>query len=85
MLIALQDVDSTLGPTLIWPGTHTSAFHALQPHEQACLLDEMPPVEMLLPKGSGVLYDSSIFHAGGANNSDPGYVDSPFPPEHFPS
>jgi hypothetical protein len=37
---------------------------------QACLLDESPPVAMLLPKGSGVLYDPAVFHCGGANDSE---------------
>jgi len=70
LLIALEEVTLDMGPTLIWGGTHTPAFHALSQHEKACVLDQIEPHHATLQPGEAVLYSSLVFHCGGANVSN---------------
>lgn len=79
-LVALQQVEPTMGPTLIWPGTNTVDCHtalwatrgpsteALSP-EEADVLFGQPHEAMTLAAGDAVVYDSRTIHCGGANVS----------------
>ncbi|CAJ1384476.1 unnamed protein product, partial [Effrenium voratum] len=78
-LLALQDVTPDMGPTHVWPGTHTVEHHATlwSSHISGKLsvnqADEafgVPHRKMTLRQGDLVLYDSRTMHCGGANNSD---------------
>ena len=35
LLVALQDITLDMGPTMLWGGTHTAKFHALNSEENA--------------------------------------------------
>jgi len=77
-LVALQDVSSSMGPTHLWPGTHTVNHHAtlwgtcvggklsVAAADEAFGVDR---VDMTLQKGDMVIYDSRTMHCGGANTS----------------
>ena len=74
--IPLQPITESMGPTMIWPGTHTPAFHAeLQAGTSdyasrgSLLLQAKPAVCMDLDAGACVLMDSRCWHYGGANVS----------------
>jgi len=78
-LIALQDITTDMGPTHVWPGTHTVQHHAtlltLRSRDNLSVAeaDKAFSVEhkkMALSKGDLVLYDSRVMHCGGANFSD---------------
>ena len=58
-----------MGPTLVWAGTHTARFHALDDRQKGCLLDQMEPHTAVMAQGDAILYNSAIFHCGGANVS----------------
>mmetsp|Transcript_17560 Transcript_17560/g.40647 ORF Transcript_17560/g.40647 Transcript_17560/m.40647 type:complete len:404 (-) Transcript_17560:121-1332(-) len=77
-LVALQDVSPCMGPTHVWPGTHTVGHHAtlwgtsvggklsVAAADEAFGVDR---VDMTLEKGDMVVYDSRTMHCGGANTS----------------
>lgn len=79
-LIALQDIDESMGPTHVWPCTNNFLCHAqlLQASEGRDFIsvpeaDEIlgiPHTKMTLAKGGLVVYDSRTVHCGGANASD---------------
>lgn len=78
MLLALQDITSEMGPTLVWPGTNTVEHHTTFWNtnlgnrlevEEADTSFGVPKREMLLKKGDLVFYDSRTMHCGGANIS----------------
>eukprot|EP00928_Gymnodinium_smaydae_P047168 TRINITY_DN31468_c0_g1_i1.p1 TRINITY_DN31468_c0_g1~~TRINITY_DN31468_c0_g1_i1.p1 ORF type:complete len:395 (-),score=54.74 TRINITY_DN31468_c0_g1_i1:244-1428(-) len=76
-LVALQDIEADMGPTLVWPRTNTVDHHAKLWDKSGKLLvddaDEVLDVEhkkMTLRKGDLVLYDSRTIHCGGANESE---------------
>ena len=58
-----------MGPTQLWPETHAEAFHALDDDARAAHLRSHPPVAAELKRGEGILFDSLLFHRGGANSS----------------
>jgi ectoine hydroxylase-related dioxygenase (phytanoyl-CoA dioxygenase family) len=79
--VALQDIDSTMGPTVWMPGTHT-----LQAHNQffetgvdksstatnSCspkdsILKSTKSVLGTIPKGACVIFDPRVLHCAGAN------------------
>jgi Phytanoyl-CoA dioxygenase (PhyH) len=81
--IALQDIDTTMGPTIWMPGTHTiDAHHRFfeTGRDQASTKTETysPKNEILkstkavmgapLPKGSCVIFDPRVLHCASANN-----------------
>ena len=68
--VALQDVDPSMGGTIFLPATHTLATHAEA--DRDAMLARSPSVEGLLHAGDASLYDSRIFHLGGANDIDGG-------------
>lgn len=67
-LVALQDVSEGMGPTSVWPGTHAAAFHAKSPAERARHLAlEAPAGGGAARRGDALLFDSRVYHGGGAN------------------
>jgi hypothetical protein len=60
---ALQDVELAMGPTILWPGTHTNRM-------DGPIASSGPPFPALLRKGSVLLMDSRLAHCGGANRAD---------------
>jgi len=78
-LIALQDVEPDMGPTLVWPQTNTVEHHATLwgtavsaklSVQEADKAFGIPHKKMALSKGDLVLYDSRTMHCGGENSSD---------------
>lgn len=76
-LIALQDIDADMGPTQVWPATHTMEHHCTLWNNIGKLnnweADKVFGIEhkkMTLSCGDLVLYDSRVMHCGGANTSD---------------
>ena len=97
--IALQDIDPSLGPTCVFPATHTEEFHARARRvsmewaagagEEVSLslprffdllipdwlstttlrppFDEIPAEQMTLRAGDILIYDTRLYHFGGAN------------------
>ena len=73
LLVALQDVDAAMGPTMFWPHTNTREWHVqymLRGDELEGLLAETPHSRGLLRAGDAVLYDTRILHCGAANTTD---------------
>lgn len=78
-LVALQDIDASMGPTHVWPKTNTAEHHATLwgTHvggkltvAEAEVVFGVAKRDMLLKQGDLVLYDSRTMHCGGANCSD---------------
>lgn len=79
-LVALQDIAQDMGPTHVWPSTHTVAHHATLWSSAAngtkmsvAKADQefgIAHLDMTLSKGDLVLYDSRTMHCGGANVSE---------------
>ena len=111
--LALQDVDASLGPTIVFPRTHTDQFHRrvrvanaeANAHagggEESLSLslprffdllmpdwlrlggatlrppfDELPHEQMTLRAGDVLIYDTRLFHCGGANCATAGDDDA---------
>lgn len=77
-LVALQDVETDMGPTHVWPGTNTVEHHATlwaSSSGAKLMVDDADKAfgvqrrDMTLQKGDLVIYDSRTMHCGGANNS----------------
>jgi ectoine hydroxylase-related dioxygenase (phytanoyl-CoA dioxygenase family) len=76
---ALQDVDTTMGPTVYLPRTHTEKAHAAFLDESIAADETESPKDQLLrgsksvlgtlTKGSCSIYDSRVLHCGSANRS----------------
>ena len=69
LFVALQDIEASMGPTLVWPRTHTPSFHRALGEEGPLLLRSMPAFALTLEAGDVVLIDSRLWHSGGANTS----------------
>ena len=69
LFVALQDIEASMGPTLVWPRTHTPSFHEALGEEGPLLLRSMPAFGLTLDAGDAVLMDSRVWHSGGANTS----------------
>lgn len=78
-LVALQDIEPEMGPTHVWPATHTVEHHATlwsSSVNSKLTIGEadkafgVPHLKMNLAKGDLVLYDSRTMHCGGPNASD---------------
>lgn len=80
--IALQDIDSTMGPTIWMPGTHTidahNRFFETGRDESSTRTDTFSPKNTLLatsravmgapiPKGSCIIFDPRVLHCAGEN------------------
>ena len=70
VFLPLSDLDPSMGPTLMLPGSHKASAHrkARSLGPQALLRDH-PHVVMDLSAGDVVLMDSRLWHCGGANQS----------------
>jgi ectoine hydroxylase-related dioxygenase (phytanoyl-CoA dioxygenase family) len=77
MLLALQDVEEDMGPTVLFPGTNTPDWHIdymARGEELEELLEgeggsESSFVLGLLNAGDAMVYDTNLLHCGGANCS----------------
>lgn len=71
--VALQDVDETMGPTWIWPGTHSAYFQTFYKPIMNGPVDkyywETEHCEMTVKCGDVVLMDTRVMHCGGPNFS----------------
>jgi hypothetical protein len=72
--VALQDIRSSMGPTIFLPKTNTAAAHAEfdDIFQRDTMLSERPSVVALLNAGDASLFDSRTIHCGGANDLDEG-------------
>ncbi len=70
--IALQDIDSKMGPSEFLPGTNTAEFHKLlNDHSlRDDMLSKVPTKISLLNEGDCSIFDATTLHAGTANRSD---------------
>ena len=81
--IALVDVDERNGGTEVWPGSHHVSSHADhicgRPHEDLLALEDRiveerrrhsPPVQAKMKKGSILIRDLRLWHAGMPNLTD---------------
>ena len=69
IFVALQDVATSMGPTCVWPATHTPGFHAAVAERGPSVLARRPHVALDLPAGGALLMDSRLWHCGGPNAS----------------
>lgn len=74
--IALQDVDLTMGPTIMVPTTHLDETHdslnrySVEERDQILTQGKvLEPIPQLLKEGEGTMMNSRVWHAGGANVS----------------
>lgn len=68
--VALQPIDEEMGPTHVWPGTHTPAFHAAMREVGPHVFRNRESVALAaLGCGDCALMDSRLWHCGGANMS----------------
>merc|ERR1712061_813804 len=76
--LALQDVEASMGPTVVCPGTHRQEVHdsfvelPLDQRSSDSALDNHGGVPVLLEKGSVLVMDSRLLHCGGANTAEDG-------------
>lgn len=70
--LALQDIDSTMGPTTFIPRSNNPVFHAaLNDHtKHDLMLKSVPNKLSMLKAGDCCLFDPRTLHAGGANRSE---------------
>ena len=67
--VALQDVTTAMGPTVLWAGTHTAAAHAAWEEDKAGFLGGARARVGALAKGDVLLFDSRLLHCGGENRA----------------
>ena len=70
--VALHDLlDGQLGPTRMWPRTHTACFHRQLREGLAgpLALRARGSVSMTMRAGDAAVMDSRLWHSGGANSS----------------
>lgn len=72
VFVALQDVDTTMGPTTFLPGTNSLDCHQRlkSPEDRADLLASSEYRRGVLRKGDCTVMDSRTFHFGDANESE---------------
>lgn len=74
IFVALQDVSLEMGPTVLYPRTHTQDIHHqlwLQPKlDCPPLLRNHPQESAVMSIGDALIMDSRLWHRGGANRSD---------------
>ena len=81
VFIALQDVTEEMGPTLVWPRTHSRASLGLRAdvewsgaaarvRARAALDGSDAPFAATLPAGAALIMDSRLAHCGGENRSN---------------
>jgi len=75
VFVALQDISSGMGPTVMYPGTHTPDFHQRYfgnkstASKQLDCLGGQKKIHLTMKKGEAVIMDSRLLHCGGANTS----------------
>ena len=72
VFMPLQTVDTTMGPTITLPGTHTAAGHAAFAAMGQGMLDDAdshPPWAFAGAAGDALVMDSQLLHCGGGNTS----------------
>ena len=68
--VALEDIDPAMGPTHVWPETHTPAFHRSMQEEGPLVFRHRRSVAIAPMRcGDCMLMDSRLWHCGGANVS----------------
>jgi len=73
MLVALQDVDEDMGPTVLFPGTNTTDWHGFLRLRGEKFKKELlegrtqPHVLGTLRVGDAIVYDTNLLHCGGPN------------------
>ena len=65
--VALGMVDETHGPTLVWPRTHTEAFHTSIGKEGAAALRRQQGIHLDLRPGDAAIVDSRLYRCEGPN------------------
>jgi ectoine hydroxylase-related dioxygenase (phytanoyl-CoA dioxygenase family) len=77
VIVALQDVDQSMGPTIYLPRTHTqrarAAMWGFDPKGDEDIAEVLAESTLRIPLprcGDGVLFDSRTMHCGGANESN---------------
>ncbi|GFG26715.1 phytanoyl-CoA dioxygenase, putative [Aspergillus udagawae] len=77
--VNLVETTATNGATELWPGTHTGTdVSVLMPDNSGVIRKELvearrklcPPVQPVLPKGSIIIRDFRLWHAGMPNRTD---------------
>ena len=74
MFVALQDITFDMGPTLVFPKTHTTGAE-YNPHA-ALKAGDTTLVPLTLAAGSVAVMDSRLVHCGGSNTATCGSTDS---------
>lgn len=69
---ALGDIGPDMGPTRMWPTTHTPRFHEEMSERGPLLFNGRESVAMTLRQGDCAVMDSRLWHCGGANVSTAG-------------
>lgn len=72
ILVALQDVTESMGPTCFFPQTNTPEWHIAymeRGEEMEQLLEASPHILGLMAAGDAFIYDSRVLHFGSANRS----------------
>ena len=72
VFVALGDISPSMGPTLMWPRTHTREFQDVLRAGGSSVLSEALGVHMDLSSGDAVVMDSRLWHRGGANMDETG-------------
>lgn len=71
IFVALGRISMRSGPTIVFPGTNTPAFHSACAARPGALREATSGVHLsTLEVGDCVVFDSRLFHAGGENMSD---------------
>ena len=68
--VALQDINTDMGPTHFIKGSHTKDAHQSLRHNRDNYLSESMYCRAGLKRGDAVVMDSRLFHCGGANESN---------------
>jgi ectoine hydroxylase-related dioxygenase (phytanoyl-CoA dioxygenase family) len=70
--VALQDVESDMGPTVFIPGSHTASAHLAfrEAGETGGAALAAPHGVATLGSGDATVFDSRLLHCGGGNASD---------------
>ena len=67
VMVALGDAGYASGAPIVWPGTHTAAFHRdAHARGRAPALSDTMGVHLDIRSGDAVLLDSRLWHCGGA-------------------
>ena len=67
--VALNDIEPSMGPTAMWPQTHTLAFAEQMGERGPLVFKGRPSVAMTMDCGDCALMHSRLWHCGGANTS----------------